>query len=51
MVLRNGNAVLTLVRPSRLGTAHRVISPPAFMQRLAALFPRPTLLQARLRPA
>lgn len=51
MLLQKCKVVLTLEPPWRDGIAHLVISPPEFMQRLAALLPRPTLHQASLRPA
>jgi hypothetical protein len=38
-----GNVVLQLKSPWRDGTTHIVMSPPEFMQRLAALVPRPRL--------
>jgi hypothetical protein len=38
-----GQVVLKLKTPWRDGTAHRVLSPLEFMQRLAALIPRPRL--------
>ena len=42
-VNREGNVVLKLKTPWRNGTTHIVMSPMAFMQRLAALVPRPRL--------
>ena len=38
-----GQVVLKLKTPYRDGTSHLVMSPPEFMQRLAALVPRPRL--------
>lgn len=38
-----GQVVLTLKTPYRDGTTHIVMSPLEFMQRLAALIPRPRL--------
>ncbi len=38
-----GQVVLTLKTPYRDGTTHIVMSPLEFMQRLAALVPRPML--------
>ncbi|MGH8582448.1 MAG: transposase [Gammaproteobacteria bacterium] len=40
---RAGQVVLTLKTPYRDGTTHSVMSPLEFMQRLAALVPRPRL--------
>ncbi|MGH8526306.1 MAG: transposase, partial [Gammaproteobacteria bacterium] len=40
---RAGQVVLTLKTPYRDGTTHIVMSPLEFMQRLAALVPRPRL--------
>jgi hypothetical protein len=40
---RAGQVVLTLKTPYRDGTTHIVMSPLEFMQRLAALIPRPRL--------
>ena len=40
---REGNAVLKLKTPWRNGTTHIVLTPMEFMQRLAALVPRPRL--------
>ncbi|HNO75255.1 MAG TPA: transposase [Nitrosomonas mobilis] len=40
---QNGQVVLTLKTPYRDGTTHIVMSPLEFMQRLAALVPRPRL--------
>jgi hypothetical protein len=40
---RAGQVVLTLKTPYREGTTHIVMSPLEFMQRLAALVPRPRL--------
>ncbi|MDP1951946.1 MAG: transposase [Nitrosomonas sp.] len=40
---QDGQVVLTLKTPYRDGTAHIVLSPLEFMQRLAALVPRPRL--------
>ena len=40
---RDGNAVLKLKTPWRNGTTHIVLTPMEFMQRLAALIPRPRL--------
>jgi hypothetical protein len=40
-----GQAVLALKIPRRDGTTHLVMSPLEFMQRLAALVPRPRLLE------
>jgi len=58
---RAGQVVLTLKTPYRAGTTHLVMSPLEFMQRLAALGPRPRLHlirfhgvlapNAKLRPA
>ena len=57
---RAGQVVLTLKTPYREGTTHIVMSPLEFLQRLAALVPRPRLHlirfhgvlapEARLRP-
>jgi hypothetical protein len=40
---RAGQVVLTLKTPYRDGTTHLLMSPLEFMQRLAALVPRPRL--------
>ena len=40
---RAGQVVLTLKTPYRDGTTHLVMSPLEFLQRLAALVPRPRL--------
>ena len=40
---RAGDLVLQLKSPYKDGTTHLVMSPPEFMQRLAALVPRPRL--------
>ena len=40
---RDGNAVLKLKTPWRNGTTHIALTPMEFMQRLAALVPRPRL--------
>ncbi len=40
---RDGNAVLKLKTPWRNGVTHIVLTPMEFMQRLAALVPRPRL--------
>ena len=42
-VNREGNVVLKLKTPWRNGTTHLVLTPMEFMQRLAALVPRPRL--------
>jgi hypothetical protein len=42
-----GQVQLELKTPSRDGTTHLVLSPLEFMQRLAALVPRPSLLVSR----
>jgi hypothetical protein len=42
-VNREGNAVLKLKTPWRNGTTHIILAPMEFMQRLAALVPRPRL--------
>lgn len=44
----DGQTVLTLKTPYRDGTKHIVLSPLEFMQRLAALVPRPRLNLIRL---
>ena len=44
-----GQVVLKLKTPYRDGTSHLVISPLEFMQRLAALVPRPRLHLIRFR--
>jgi len=46
-----GQVVLELETPWRDGTTHIVRSPLEFMQRLAALVPRPRLHLIRLVPA
>ena len=46
-VNREGNVVLKLKTPWRNGTTHIVLSPLEFMQRLAALAPRPRLYLIR----
>ena len=43
-----GQVVLKLKTPWRDGTTHLVMSPLEFMQRLAALVPRPRLHRIRL---
>ena len=47
-VNRAGQVVLKLKTPYRDGTSHLVMSPLEFMQRLAALVPRPRLHLIRI---